>query len=140
MSAPYVSALTIGATGSVYLAINEALFINGAFSFLLAGLLGFILYGLIGLLFASILLIPLQPLFNKSSLPISLAIFLIVGILIPLIIQHGLNQINAHDIDPYSPEEKWGTIARMTIVCFIGAAGALSAWFTLKRELQANDN
>ncbi len=139
-SAPYIASLTAGVIGGLYLALNELIFFRDGFSFLFAGLLGIFLYGLLGLLFASILLFPLKPIFKKCSLSISCISFLVAGIIVPLLLQHGLNQIHAHGIDPYSPEEKWGTMSRMAIICSIGAASSFSAWFTLKRELQASGN
>lgn len=139
-SAPFIASLTAGVVGGLYLAANELLFLREGFSFLFAGLGGFFFYGVMGLLFASILLYPLKPIFRKCPLFISCAAFLMAGIGVPLLIQHGLNQVHAHGVDPYSSEEIEGTIERMTIICSIGAVSSFGAWFTLKWERQAFGN
>ncbi|WNZ57500.1 hypothetical protein QT397_09220 [Microbulbifer sp. MKSA007] len=139
-NATYIASLTAGVVGGFYLALNELIFFRDGFSFLFPGMLDIFLYGLLGLLCASILLFPLKPIFNKYPLSFSCISFLAAGIVVPLLLQHGLNQIHAHGIDPYSPDEKWGTISRMAIICSIGAASSFSAWFTLKRELRASSN
>lgn len=134
--APYISALTAGVVGGLSLVLNDIIFFQSGFSFLLlfSGLFGFLAYGSMGLLFASILLIPLKPIFRKYSLSISCVVFLNAGIVVPLLLQHGLNQFHAHGIDPYSREEKWNTITRMIAICSIGGVSSFSAWFTLKME------
>ena len=138
--ASYIASLTAGVVGGIYFALNEILIFRGGFSLLFAGLFGFLSYGLLGLLFAEILLIPLKPLFRRFSLSISGIAFLTMGILVPLILQHGLNQFHVHGIDPYSLEERWDTISRMITTCSIGAASSYGAWFTLKRELKISGN
>jgi len=139
-SATYISGLSTGIAGGLFLAINEIYFYKSGISFLLAGLIGFFLYGVIGLAFTSLLIILFKPIFKKCSLPVSCIIFVATGILVPLFILHWDNQIPAHGIDPYSPQEILGTLATMFIICFIGAIGAFSAWFTLRKESQSNGN
>lgn len=139
-NATAISALTMGMAGSLFLAVNEIIFHRDGFAFLLSGLVGFFLYGIIGFLFAWLLSFPLKPIFKSSSHPLSFFIFLAIGIFVPLLILHGANQIHVHGVDPYSPEEFWATIWRMTAVCSIGAAGSVGAWYTLLREKKSYGN
>jgi len=88
-------------------------------------------YWVIGLIFSMIFLIPLRPIFKNTSNAFSCIIFLYIGIIVPMALQHKLNLISTHGIDPYSPENISNSLSFIVIMCFIGVSGAFTAWYTL---------
>ncbi|GAA3933809.1 hypothetical protein GCM10022277_32970 [Litoribacillus peritrichatus] len=86
-------------------------------------------------MFSVILLIPLIPIFKRTSLACSLIIFAGIGFYIPAYLSFVAATISAHGETPnlYKVDN---TQAILSIIFggLVGAAGAVSAWCSLKRD------
>ncbi|WP_308365345.1 MULTISPECIES: hypothetical protein [unclassified Microbulbifer] len=134
------SGISVGVLGGVFLGVNEILFHDSGLLSLLAFPVGGGLFFILGSILAFLLLLPLKPIFIYFKPFFSFITFVAVGAGIPFWIDHSINKIHAHGIDPYSEGNLLQTVIIVAIHCFLGAVGAVSAWITLRKIDARSDN
>ncbi len=133
--ASIATAFTTGILSAVFLILKGLIFFNGGFYFLIGAMFSIIIFFILGFIFSFILLFLLIPIFRKTSNLNSLIVFIIIGIIVPVYCQHIINIGYAHGINPYLEPQKWQTIMIMIILGLKGLAGSISAWYSLKTNI-----
>ena len=87
-----------------------------------------------------ILLLPLNHLFKRSSLMFSFLIFIIIGFTLPATGMYIFSSIPFHGETPaLYQEDFFKAIMPIVNIGVIGAIGAASAWYILKRDSKENN-
>lgn len=95
--------------------------------------LGACLICIIGFVFCLILLVPLVPLFKRTSLTCSLIIFSTIGFFVPAYLSYLVDTIPFHGETPgLYRQDNIQAIMNIFYGGITGAVGATSAWFSLK--------
>jgi hypothetical protein len=90
-------------------------------------------FWVIGFIFAAMLMVVLGPLYQATSLNVSLALFLAFGFGVPFGLGYFASSIGAHG-NPSSLEANWyGVMGLILVYSFIGAISAFAGWFVLRR-------
>ncbi len=89
--------------------------------------------------FCILLLLPLNHLFKRSSFMFSFLIFIIIGFTIPATGMYIMSTIPFHGETPaLYKEDNFRFLIPILVVGVVGAIGAASAWYSLKRDTGIN--
>lgn len=89
----------------------------------------------IGFVFSMILLVLLIPVFKRTSLICSFLIFIIIGFYIPAYLSYFFATVPAHGETPeLYTSNNVQAILSIIYGGLVGAAGAASAWYSLKKD------
>ena len=116
----------------ISLVLNEFLFFEGELSSILYGFLLTPFYFLIAYVFAFILLIPLNPIMDKTSKGFSFSVFVMIGFFVPVYLSTELIWLSERGQDPLSIDKINHTIFTGLSFGLIGVSSAIASWITLK--------
>jgi hypothetical protein len=102
---------------------------------LIAGIaIGSVFIWVLSFIFCFVLLIPLLPVFDRSSLMFSFLLFAIIGFYIPAWIGYWSSTIGAHgEIPDLYKENNINALVTIVTSGLLGMLGSLSAWYSLKQ-------
>ena len=98
-------------------------------------LMGAAFIWVLGFIFCAVLLLPLIPIFQRTSLSFSFLLFSIIGFCIPAYLGYLFSIIPSHGEMPVIyKDDNIQTILSIIYGGLVGVAGSVSAWYSLKRD------